>query len=606
MHPHQVAPPEVQAAPSLDIPAVKPAAPDTPPPDILPTNLPVSPMGEIITYSWVNNQGPTPPIEYNWTEISATGTIVAQGDDTFSPIELGFPFTFYGTTYTSAYVSSNGFISFGSGSTSYSNGTIPSTAAPNNAIYALWDDLFPRGGADGNVYAQKVAATTYVVEWYQVQRSGGSYETFEIILDGADNTITLQYHTVAGGSSATVGVENGTGSGATQYAYSTSDAIFNGLAVKFTPATTLAYTIGGVVRDYDTTPVPSARLDVAGPISVNGLSDENGAYSLTVIAGTYTLQAQKDGYFATLERTVTVPPDQAGVDLTFPARYTIQGTVRDFDGTPIARCPCLDQVQRSCQYQRLHRCDRRLRADRHGGHLSCGRLQVEPAESTRSGRHGAAGPDRKLHLFPTLHDQREGAGLGRLADRGCRISTDYDDPVHAYDYTDATGAYELIVTAGTYHVGIYKSGMPSLPDQVVTVPPNQTVNFTYPRRYTIRGTVRNYNGAPVQDAHVSTSWNDPMYASAQTDTSGAYTLTVTAGTFTIDASKTGFPDAEDRLVTVPPDATGVDFTFPQPYPISGDGARSGRPTRAGRDGLGRHQLGDHRSRRHVHHAGRAG
>ena len=127
------------------------------------------PLGQVATYSWVNNQGPNPPITYNWVEISGTGTVVAQGDDTYTEVQLGFPFSFYGTTYTSAFVSSNGFLSFGSGDSTTYNTAIPNPNAPNNAIYALWDDLNPSGGANGNVYVKQTSATTYVVEWYHVR-----------------------------------------------------------------------------------------------------------------------------------------------------------------------------------------------------------------------------------------------------------------------------------------------------------------------------------------------------------------------------------------------------------------------------------------------------
>ena len=92
--------------------------------------MPTSLQGEIITYNWVNNQGANPPITYNWTEISNTGSVVAQGDDVFSQVQLGFPFTFYGTIYTDVFVSSNGFLSFGSGSSGFSNTSIPTQPAP--------------------------------------------------------------------------------------------------------------------------------------------------------------------------------------------------------------------------------------------------------------------------------------------------------------------------------------------------------------------------------------------------------------------------------------------------------------------------------------------
>ncbi|MCI0398884.1 MAG: hypothetical protein L0322_28680, partial [Chloroflexi bacterium] len=45
----------------------------------------------------------------NWTDISTTGMIVAQADDTYSLVNLGFSFEFYGTAYTQAYIGSNGY-----------------------------------------------------------------------------------------------------------------------------------------------------------------------------------------------------------------------------------------------------------------------------------------------------------------------------------------------------------------------------------------------------------------------------------------------------------------------------------------------------------------
>ncbi|MFQ5858856.1 MAG: carboxypeptidase regulatory-like domain-containing protein, partial [Anaerolineae bacterium] len=295
------------------------------------------PLDEIVVYTWVDNQGPDPPITYNWVEISDTGTVVAQGDDTYTEVELGFPFAFYGTTYTHAYVSSNGFVSFGSGSSRASNTSIPNPNSPNNATYAFWDDLEPTGGDNGNVYVQQVDATTFVIEWYQVKRDFSSdYETFQIILNGADDIILLQYQGVSNTGYCTVGVENADGTLATQYAYNTSGAVSDELAILFTPVSMPAYTIEGTVRDYDGAPVSWAKVEVvAGPMLAYDHTEANGTYSLSVIAGIYTLWAEKYGYFTTPERTVTVPPDQTDVDLAFPERYTISGTVYDYDGTPL-------------------------------------------------------------------------------------------------------------------------------------------------------------------------------------------------------------------------------------------------------------------------------
>jgi pimeloyl-ACP methyl ester carboxylesterase len=172
---------------------------------------------------------------YNWIDATAGGAIVAQGDDTHQYVGLPFAFNFYGNPYTGLYVSSNGFVSFGSGSSSFSNGCIPSTSAPNNAIYAFWDDLVPGGGSDGNVYVKQVGSDTFVIEWHGVRKYGtsNSYHTFEIVLR-RDHTITLQYQSLSTTHSATVGVENGSGTLARQHICDgVGTPLSNQLAIRF-------------------------------------------------------------------------------------------------------------------------------------------------------------------------------------------------------------------------------------------------------------------------------------------------------------------------------------------------------------------------------------
>jgi len=172
---------------------------------------------------------------YNWLDATVGGTIVAQGDDTYEYVSLPFAFNFYGNTYTGLYVSSNGFVSFGAGYSSYSNGCIPSTATPNNAIYAFWDDLVPAGGSDGNIYVKQIDSGTFVIEWYRVRQYGTSnYQTFEIVLRN-DHSITLQYQSVSNTGSATVGVENATGTLAKQYLCNgVGSPLTNQLAIRYT------------------------------------------------------------------------------------------------------------------------------------------------------------------------------------------------------------------------------------------------------------------------------------------------------------------------------------------------------------------------------------
>jgi len=172
----------------------------------------------------------------SWIDITADGTVLSLGDDDVQRIALPFSFRFYGTTYNNLWVSSNGFVSFAAGYTNWTNGCLPGTSVPNNAIYAFWDDLRPAdSGGSGTIYAKQVDSETFVVEWHEVSHFGGSGpETFGIILK-KDNTILLPYQSLSRASSATVGVENLSGTFAQQYWCNGSGSpLYNGLVIELT------------------------------------------------------------------------------------------------------------------------------------------------------------------------------------------------------------------------------------------------------------------------------------------------------------------------------------------------------------------------------------
>ncbi|MFB6398718.1 sugar dehydrogenase, partial [Polymorphospora sp. 2-325] len=98
------------------------------------------------------------------------------GDDSVERIDLPFAFPFYGQTYTSAWVSSNGFLSFEDpGGAQPINGPIPDTTAPNTGVYPFWDDLVVR--ADTVVRSAVVgsgADRRFVLEWFNHGQYGSS------------------------------------------------------------------------------------------------------------------------------------------------------------------------------------------------------------------------------------------------------------------------------------------------------------------------------------------------------------------------------------------------------------------------------------------------
>ena len=106
-----------------------------------------------------------------------TMTPLNGGDDSTRLVQFAFPFEYFGQTFTQAWVSSNGFVSFGDIGHLCCNGS-PIDQAPRNAIYGLWTDLI----SGGNPYYRSDATST-VFGWYNTQEYGsGLSNTLEIAL----------------------------------------------------------------------------------------------------------------------------------------------------------------------------------------------------------------------------------------------------------------------------------------------------------------------------------------------------------------------------------------------------------------------------------------
>ena len=120
--------------------------------------------------------------------VPTTMTPLQLGDDNTARVDLGFEFTYWGQTFTSAWVSSNGFVSFGTSANLCCNG-MPLEQAPRNTIYGLWTDLVSYGG---NPYYRR-GQGSILFGWYATNEFGaGNQYTFEIGLKD-DNSIQFNY-----------------------------------------------------------------------------------------------------------------------------------------------------------------------------------------------------------------------------------------------------------------------------------------------------------------------------------------------------------------------------------------------------------------------------
>jgi len=142
-------------------------------------------------------------------DISATGTPLSLVDDDGEVVPLGFTFAFYTIAHTTVGISSNGYLSFGSNLTVFSDQPIPNSNEPNDLIAPLWDDLNPATG--GTVHYQTLGAAPnrrFIVQWTMVPEwIADGANTFQVILHEGSNTIEFRYGDLSA-SDGTIGVEN--------------------------------------------------------------------------------------------------------------------------------------------------------------------------------------------------------------------------------------------------------------------------------------------------------------------------------------------------------------------------------------------------------------
>lgn len=122
---------------------------------------------------------------------STYGTVLAgpsDCDDCYSgPIAFsgaGQSINFFGNTYSSLYVGSNGYVTFGVGSQNYSSQALDiQTVAP--MIAGFYTDLDSRGSASSNVYANTLTDGQIIVTWENMGHFSGNYanpSTFQLVI----------------------------------------------------------------------------------------------------------------------------------------------------------------------------------------------------------------------------------------------------------------------------------------------------------------------------------------------------------------------------------------------------------------------------------------
>ena len=185
--------------------------------------------GRVLSVPSIGVVGITNTMTADYTDTVTTGSIVSgtvdtgnHYDDGTTAITLPFPYQFYGQTYTSGWVNSNGVLDFTAASATYSNTSLPTTGEPGG-IYGYWSDLYTGDTASGQGVFTSISGTAphriFNVEWRATLccSSGAPTIDYEVRLYEDSPRFDLIYGRADDqGSNETIGVQDANGTQATQ------------------------------------------------------------------------------------------------------------------------------------------------------------------------------------------------------------------------------------------------------------------------------------------------------------------------------------------------------------------------------------------------------
>ncbi|HLL73485.1 MAG TPA: carboxypeptidase regulatory-like domain-containing protein [Pyrinomonadaceae bacterium] len=229
------------------------------------------------------------------------------GDDCVATVALPFAYMFYGNSYTSANVSSNGNLQFTSASADYGQFEVCQPLSQfGNAILPFFSDLTIGGTAAGEGIFTSVTGDApnriFNIEWRAsaLGKPAGSLN-FEIRLYEGQTRFDIIYGTVPGnGFDATVGVQRAGAADAagsfTQYQCRTG-GLRNGQMLTGLGTTATSLILEGQVIDMEGNPLPGITINLTGSTTASTTTDANGEYLFEglVAGGNYTVTAVQAG-----------------------------------------------------------------------------------------------------------------------------------------------------------------------------------------------------------------------------------------------------------------------------------------------------------------------
>lgn len=258
--------------------------------------------------------------------VAASTALALTGDAEIKTVDLPFPVTMHGGTFSSATVSTEGLVTFGPSpdkNSLWNNLAMPNRTAPNAIVAPFWDDLYIDSAA--SMWTQTLGTApnrSFVIEWRNARLFDVPTDrlSFEVVFH-EDGRIGFHYGTVdttwEQGGAATIGIENASGTVAAQYSSHTA-ALTSNLSITYTPAPrgTVSGTLTAAVTS---TPVAGATVTL-NPGGATTTTSADGGYQFSNLpVGEYTLTASTGdnrcaGQYA--KETVNHPGGTSDVDLS--------------------------------------------------------------------------------------------------------------------------------------------------------------------------------------------------------------------------------------------------------------------------------------------------
>jgi uncharacterized repeat protein (TIGR01451 family) len=205
-------------------------------------------------YTYADSTEPGGPA-YGFDNLTSPISLTLADEEMSGAIPIGFDFSYYGSTYSNLYVSSNGFLTVLPGqSAAFTPQQLPDSATPNGVIAGWWVDLDPSKG--GTIQYQTLGTAPnrrFIVQFSNILRRYETYAvTMQFKLFEATNVVEVHYE--SGGSDIayySMGIENQTGTSGLSY-YFGIPALTLPLAVRYSPPADVS--IGKVVTPVSVTP----------------------------------------------------------------------------------------------------------------------------------------------------------------------------------------------------------------------------------------------------------------------------------------------------------------------------------------------------------------